>query len=160
MGLEKVVDASSELVRLKKRFRDSPELKQVDEKILSWGVRFKRMKNIILKSDPDIMTFQEMDHLQQFIKAPDLGKIYTCHVDGSNNYIPGKYGSKKDDPKKDDLRSENYLNHILNARFSFAPKSYSNAKNFRQKKPKSGKDEDGSSTIDGDGVAIFWKRNK
>jgi len=44
-------------------------------------------------------------------------------------------------------------------RVAFSPKSYSHARNFREKKGKSGNDKDFSSTVDDDGIVIFWKKD-
>jgi len=163
--LEDEIQKSSKLIHLKNQFKDSPELKQVDDEILSWSKRYERLKSIVLAADPDIITFQEMDHLHQFINDEEFGKKYTCYVgdndknNTSNDYYnPAKY---YDDKKKDELRSENYLTKLIESKVSFAPKSYSHAANFRNKRiKKTNDDNDKKTVVDDDGVAIFWKKDK
>jgi mRNA deadenylase 3'-5' endonuclease subunit Ccr4 len=138
-------------VKLKNQFKDSPEFEKILRTVLSWDVRYDRIKRIILKADPDIMTFQEMDHLKQFIEDEQFKAKYTCLVDKTARYRPAKYASDSD---SGDLRPENYLRHILTSRAAFAPKSYSKASSLQKKR------QDDSDDIDDDGVAIFWKKVK
>mmetsp|Transcript_14128 Transcript_14128/g.19755 ORF Transcript_14128/g.19755 Transcript_14128/m.19755 type:complete len:516 (+) Transcript_14128:219-1766(+) len=139
----------SELVKLKNKFRNSPQLEKVDREILDWSKRFDRIKQIVLQADPDVITFQEIDHVQQFLADKDFSAKYTCMVDSSKTYKPPNYTENKGN---DDLSPDKYFQHILNSRAAFAPKSYSNAYLFRSKRD--GKAPD----IDDDGCAIFWKK--
>mmetsp|Transcript_520 Transcript_520/g.862 ORF Transcript_520/g.862 Transcript_520/m.862 type:complete len:530 (-) Transcript_520:438-2027(-) len=139
----------SELVKLKNKFRNSPQLEKVDREILDWSKRFDRIKQIVLQADPDVITFQEIDHVQQFLVDKDFSAKYTCMVDSSKTYKPPNYTENKGN---DDLSPDKYFQHILNSRAAFAPKSYSNAYLFRSKRD--GK----ASDIDDDGCAIFWKK--
>jgi len=66
----------------------------------------------------------------------------------------------KKDPTKDDLRPENYLARVLKARTAFAPKSYSNAANFRRKREAKGPPVSPATKVDDDGIAILWKKDK
>jgi len=142
----------SRLVKLKQQFQNSPELERVDKEILDWKMRYNRIKSIILCADPDVITFQEMDHTKQFLEDRIFSARYTCLVDKARTtYTPATYS---DDDEDDDLSPNNYLNHVLNARVAFAPKSYSNAYSFRSKRSNSKLD------LDDDGVAIFWKKEK
>ena len=151
-SLKAKIDQNSKLVQLKEQFKDSPELEKIDQDILSWELRYDRLKKIALAVDPDIITFQELDHLQQFTEDPDFNAKYTCFVDDDTlEYNTPIY---TDDPAKDERRPENYLSHVLASRTSFAPKSYSHAYNFRKKR------KDGSTDVDDDGVAIFWKKDR
>jgi exonuclease III len=139
------------LVKLKKQFEKSPELKRVDTDILDWKMRYNRIKEIVLRADPDIITFQEMDHLKQFLEDGIFSSRYTCVVEKQKKYITPTYF---DPAREDDLRPENYMNHLLQSRAAFAPKSYSHAYTFRRKRNK------GEVDLDDDGVAVFWKREK
>eukprot|EP00527_Entomoneis_sp_CCMP2396_P004847 CAMPEP_0198141036 /NCGR_PEP_ID=MMETSP1443-20131203/4104_1 /TAXON_ID=186043 /ORGANISM="Entomoneis sp., Strain CCMP2396" /LENGTH=503 /DNA_ID=CAMNT_0043803641 /DNA_START=78 /DNA_END=1586 /DNA_ORIENTATION=- len=139
------------LVKLKQKFENSPELKRVDTDILDWKLRYNRIKEIILRADPDIITFQEMDHLKQFLEDGSFSSRYTCVVEEQKKYITPTYS---DPAREDDLRPENYMNHLLQSRAAFAPKSYSSAYTFRNERDKGGVD------LDDDGVAVFWKRDK
>mmetsp|Transcript_27285 Transcript_27285/g.34845 ORF Transcript_27285/g.34845 Transcript_27285/m.34845 type:complete len:519 (+) Transcript_27285:52-1608(+) len=139
----------SELVKLKKQFQNSPQLEKVDSEILHWSKRYDRLKRIALEADPDVITFQEIDHVKQFLEDRDFSAKYTCMVDSSKTYKPPNYTENKGN---DDLSPDKYFQHILNSRAAFAPKSYSNAYLFRSKRD--GK----ASDIDDDGCAIFWKK--
>jgi len=141
----------SKLVHLKQEFERSPELERVDTEILDWNVRYSLMKALLLRTDPDIITFQEMDHLKQFLDDATFSSIYTCMVDPNCTYQTPTYG---EDKTKDDRRPENFLPHLLQSKAAFCPKSYSNAYNFRKKRSPLGAD------LDDDGVAIFWKKDK
>lgn len=144
----------SELEKLKNKFQYSPDFEKISSTVLSWDARYKRIKDIILAADPDVLTFQEMDHLQQFIEDEDLNSKYTCLIEDVC-YQPAKYDTK--DSNNDDLRHENYLRHVLNSRAAFAPKSYSKASSYRRSRQQ---DSNKVDNIDDDGVAIFWKKEK
>jgi len=155
--LKEEIDAGSHLVKLKKKFNQSPELKKMDTEVLSWDLRFDRLKSIALASDADIITFQEMDHLEQFIKDKDFGSKYTCFVkDDTKSYTPPKYFS---DEKDNDLRSENYLSYILKIGAAFAPKTHSNAAFFSTNRTRTEQNLPDRQSFNDDGIAIFWKKD-
>eukprot|EP00957_Ditylum_brightwellii_P024824 1876427-Ditylum_brightwellii.AAC.1 len=85
----------SELVKLKKQFQNSPQLQKVDGEILSWSKRSERIKRIVLQARPDVITFQEMDHVQQFLQDKDFSARYTCMVDAAKAYKPPTYTGHK-----------------------------------------------------------------
>eukprot|EP00588_Corethron_pennatum_P021611 CAMPEP_0194324738 /NCGR_PEP_ID=MMETSP0171-20130528/28829_1 /TAXON_ID=218684 /ORGANISM="Corethron pennatum, Strain L29A3" /LENGTH=449 /DNA_ID=CAMNT_0039083707 /DNA_START=124 /DNA_END=1470 /DNA_ORIENTATION=+ len=165
-SLRQTIDATSQLVGLKRRFEHSPQLAAVGRNILSWDVRYDRIKATILAARPLVVCLQEMDHLQQFARDPAFGAVYACSVAGE--YVPAAYGGDGGD----DLRPYNYLRHLLESRTAFAPKSYSHARNFRTKRVSQEhtraytnvKDDeenrrDYKDVVDDDGVAIFWRRD-
>jgi hypothetical protein len=140
----------SRLVQLKKQFQNSPQLAKIDEEILAWSMRYDRIKAIVLCADPDIITFQEMDHVKQFMDDVIFASKYTCVVDKSKTYSPASYSMNG---SNDDLSSDKYLQHLLDSRTAFAPKSYSNAYMLRSKRSKLEID------LDDDGVVVFWKKS-
>lgn len=143
--------AESLLVKLKKQFEESPELKRVDVELLDWKMRYNRIKTIVLSADPDVITFQEMDHLKQFLEDGEFSSRYTCIVDTQKKYNTPTYS---DPVREDDLCPANYMSHLVQSHAAFAPKSYSHAYKFRKQRDKCAVD------LDDDGVAVFWKRDK
>jgi len=143
----------SELVKLKKQFQNSPQLEKVDSEILHWSKRYDRLKRIALEADPDVITFQEIDHVKQFLEDRDFSAKYTCMVD-NKTYKPPTYTGEKGGSKHDDLSPGKYFQHILDSRAAFAPKSYSNAYLFRSKRDGAAADD-----IDDDGCVVFWKKD-
>jgi len=155
----------SELVKLKKQFQNSPQLQKVDGEILSWSKRSERIKQIVLQARPDVITFQEMDHVQQFLQDKDFSAKYTCMVDAAKAYKPPTYTGHKGGSPHDDLSPDKYFHHLLASRAAFAPKSYSNAYLFRSKRDAkapgthSTDSTDSIDSIDDDGCVIFWKKD-
>eukprot|EP00980_Cylindrotheca_fusiformis_P005455 scaffold1169_cov120-Cylindrotheca_fusiformis.AAC.5 len=153
-AIQQEVD-ESQLVKIKKQFENSPELKRVVSEILNWEMRYNRIRTIVLSADPDVITFQEMDHLKQFLEDEVFSSRYTCMIDAKAKYNVPTYS----DPTKeeeDDLRRANYMAHLLKSRAAFAPKSYSHAYNFRKNRNNGAAAMD----LDDDGVAVFWKRDQ
>ena len=112
----------------------------------------ERIKQIVLQTKSDVITFQEMDHAQQFLKDKELSANYTCMVNSSKAYKPPTYTRQKGSSHYNDLSPDKYFHHILKSCATFAPKSYSNVYLFRSK-------QDGKATdIDDDGCVIFWKK--
>ena len=144
--------AKSKLVKLQKQFAKSPELERINSEILDWGVRYNRIKSLLLRADPDIITFQEMDHVKQFLDDGTFSDTYTCLLDDTDYQVP--FYIEEKDKSGDTRRPENYMAGLLSAKAAFCPKSYSNAYTFRKKRPRPG------SHLDDDGVAIFWKKDK
>lgn len=144
--------SKSKLVNLKQQFEHSPELERVDTETLDWNVRYSRIKALLLRTDPDIITFQEMDHLKQFLEDGTFSSKYTCLLDPHDRYQTPYYS---EDASKDSRRPENYMTHLLRSKAAFCPKSYSNAYNFRKKRSRPG-----ASDLDDDGVAVFWKKDR
>ncbi|CAJ1949285.1 unnamed protein product [Cylindrotheca closterium] len=145
--------SKSKLVNLKQKFEHSPELERVNAETLDWNVRYSRIKALLLRADPDIITFQEMDHLKQFLDDGTFSSKYTCLLDAQGRYRPPFYNS--DDTSKDSRRSENYMKQLIQSQAAFCPKSYSHAYNFRKKRSRPG-----AKDLDDDGVAVFWKKDK
>ncbi|KAL3939628.1 MAG: hypothetical protein SGBAC_005675 [Bacillariaceae sp.] len=143
--------SKSKLVNLKKQFERSPELERVDAEILDWNMRYHRIHALLLRANPDIITFQEIDHLKQFLDDGIFSSKYTCMLDFKSNYQIPVY---HEDSSKDARRPENFMSELMRAKAAFFPKSYSNAYNFRKRDHPSGKD------FDDDGVAVFWKTAK
>ena len=137
--------SQSRLVKLKEQFKTSPELEKVDKEILDWKVRYDRLTDIVNRSDPDIITMQENDHVKQFLQDEMFSSKYTCLVDESMTYTPAIYNGED---------KNNYLDRLLKGRAAFAPKTFSNAKVFRTKRDPDAIDPDD------DGVVVFWRKDK
>jgi endonuclease/exonuclease/phosphatase family metal-dependent hydrolase len=146
--------SKSKLVKLKKQFERSPELERIDSEILDWNVRYSKIKALLLRTDPDVITFQEIDHVQQFLNDGIFSSKYTCLVDHTQTYETPFYAEDAHDQSKDTRRPDNYMSELLQRKAAFCPKSYSNAYNFRKKRPRPG------THLDDDGVAIFWKKDR
>lgn len=150
---KKGIVSKSKLVKLKKQFESSPELERINSEILDWNMRYSRIKSLLLRADPDVITFQEIDHVKQFLDDGTFSSKYTCLLEDDAVYQTPFY-SDKDDESNDTRRPENYVTELMQSKAAFCPKSYSNAYTFRKKRPRPG------SHVDDDGVAIFWKRDK
>lgn len=137
--------SQSRLVKLKEQFKKSPELEKVDKEILDWKVRYDRLTDIVNRSDPDIITMQENDHVKQFLQDEMFSSKYTCLVDESMTYTPAIYNGED---------KHKYLDRLLTGRAAFAPKTFSNAKVFRTKRDPDAIDPDD------DGVVVFWRKDK
>lgn len=157
--LQALLDQESALGEVQRQHGDAPKLRQVDEHVLQWDKRFPRIKEIILATDPDVITFQEMDRLHQFLNDPDFSREYTCMVSKKNNrdYVPPRYHDTN--PELDDLAQANYMDHLLKVGAAFAPKAYSLARKLKMKRPCPTNSAD-IAVLEDDGVAIYWKRDK
>ena len=93
----------SELAKLKKRFQRSPQLEKVDTEILDWTMRYGRLKQIVLGAEPDVITFQEIDHVKQFLDDDKFSSKYTCMVDETKKYRPPRYTGQQGGSQDDDL---------------------------------------------------------
>lgn len=129
--------SSVKLDALKADF-DSETEKQVTAENIQWEKRWPRIKNVIQKHRPDIMTFQEMDHFGDFQKELEG---YSSSLPGSEKYQ--RFG-------KDDLNAENYLETLAASGQAFSIKTHSNARAHHPK----------PELADDDGSAIFWKTER
>jgi len=135
---------------LLKSNHDSEASRKNHSATLDWGLRWARLRLFIAVSMPDIITFQEMDHMADAQR--DLAPLgYECGYPGKK-YEPAHkvFGTLKTDPQFKD--APRYLQELEKVGVAFAPKTQSNCRKF-------GLDTYLGEKADDDGVAIFWRRD-
>ena len=114
--------------------------------VIDWPTRWSRMLAVIEKMQPDVITVEELDHMdeaQRTLRA--LG--YECSV----RQPPAKYVPAHTAVDGGTIDAAQYLAHLERVGVAFAPKSPSNARKFALKSGVAAAD------ADDDGVAIFWR---
>lgn len=115
--------------------------------VIDWPTRWARMRVVIEKLQPDVVTFQELDHFVDCsADMRALGFECTAHAGATGRYTPchaaGVGGPGLEAAAK-------YLKHVEAAGMAFAPGAPSNARRIAR--------EAGRADADDDGVAIFWR---
>jgi len=120
-ALQAEIDAHSQLVKLKRRFDTSPQLEAVGQNILSWDVRYDKIKATALAAGPDVLCFQEMDHLSQFVQDPAFGAAYSCQLGDGTAPPSAPRRSKKKDPSPMRKFLKQFSNCFVSESFDSAP---------------------------------------
>lgn len=134
--------AANSLDSLKAQF-ETPEAKEFHASMVSWERRWKKMQETIEHLKPDVMTFQELDHMAE--AQGDLAKMgYVCAMH-DKKYSPLHLSNLGQD------QPEQYIRLLQDSGIAFAPNFPSTCRRFGLKKRES---------ADDDGCAIFWKATK
>eukprot|EP00959_Pyramimonas_sp_CCMP1952_P288904 6042000-Pyramimonas_sp.AAC.1 len=133
--------------------------------VVDWDRRWIMIRMFVVKSQPDILVFQEMDHMveaQEHLAALGyecalaaghnqvgteelLQPQYTSLTSRCSKYVPAH--TVLQEGKKDAVA---YLKHLRDTAVAFAPKTSSNCRKFGLKS---------QAGADDDGVAIFWRND-
>merc|ERR1719362_2112789 len=108
--------------------------------MVCWGRRWGKMQETIKDMEPDVITFQEFDHMAEAQVA--LGKIgYLCAM-------TGQVYSPMHSENLGQGMPEKYIQFLKDSGIAFAPNLPSNCRRFGLKTRDS---------ADNDGCAIFWR---
>ena len=112
--------------------------------LVDWEARYARMKAIVQLLQPDVIAFEELDHMSEM--QSDLeGLGYECTL-GGRRYAPmHAAGVPTSDPAA-------YLEHLQVGGVAFAPKYPSTCRKLATKR--------GAVGADDDGCAVFWRSEK
>ena len=112
--------------------------------VVDWEARYARMKAIVQLLQPDVIAFEELDHMSEM--QSDLeGLGYECSL-GGRRYAPmHAAGVPTSDPAA-------YLEHLRIGGVAFAPKHPSTCRKLATKR--------GAVGADDDGCAVFWRSEK
>ena len=113
--------------------------------VINWETRWARMLVVIEKVQPDVLTFEEVDHMaeaQESLRA--LG--YECSARTPHGAYKPVHTAVD---SQGGLDARKYLSHVQGVGMAFAPKVSSNARKFAIK--------GGNAAADDDGAAIFWR---
>ena len=112
--------------------------------VVDWEARYARMKAIVQLLQPDVIAFEELDHMSEM--QSDLeGLGYECTL-GGRRYAPmHAAGVPTSDPAA-------YLEHLQVGGVAFAPKYPSTCRKLATKR--------GAVGADDDGCAVFWRSEK
>ena len=112
--------------------------------LVDWEARYARMKAIVQLLQPDVIAFEELDHMSEM--QSDLeGLGYECTL-GGRRYAPmHAAGVPTSDPAA-------YLEHLQIGGVAFAPKYPSTCRKLATKR--------GAVGADDDGCAVFWRSEK
>jgi hypothetical protein len=130
-GDSETKDAKSALKALKEKYNTQAEKERVDA-TLKWDNRFPKMEALIRAADPDIMTFQEMDHMKQF--QDTFKETYDCSIKGveGDNEVPYSPFNEGDLTQK--LEGSKYLQELAKKRYAFGPDTPGWTRGFRMER--------------------------